>query len=126
MLEVLEKLLRQVFLEVQAVFVSEEVTSLGIGELLMVRNCHVDPVVFMSPRSRICKNLRFAATSWTPEQYASVVAAIALNPCCSLVDWLPMVIAELVVPLQDQFVLDSVELLHITQLTQIGLVEVQD
>ena len=80
----------------------------------------------MSPCSRIGKDLRLSASSCTPEENSSVIASEALNSCGSLIFWLPHVIAELVVALQVQLVIDCFLLLHVAQLAQVGFVELQD
>lgn len=91
-------------LEIKTVLPSLSIVTC-IDELRATGNTHVDPFIFMSPSVEIAKNLRFSASSLSPEKPSSVKAfeCSFAKSNSSNVFWAPVMIAFFVVALEIHF-----------------------
>lgn len=125
-LEVLENILSKVILEVEAVFVALNLGEGSIDKLVSCRKCPLDPVgLLVSPCSHIGKDLRFAATTFAPQQSPRIVSFPVGQSNSAHVFWPPVMIAKLVVALHVELVIYNIMFLQVGECTQVRLLQLK-
>ena len=87
----------------------------------MVCNRHIDPILFMCPSRGIGQHLTLSNALFAPEEHSSIVALEFVQGDSAHIGWTPVVLAEFMVTLHVQFVVQLITILQISQAPQVLL-----